>query len=282
MTVAASPWTWHAHPDVWLLVAVLGGGYWYAVTRWAPASRRQRWCFAAGLLALWGAADWPMHDLGERYLLSAHMLQHLVFTFVAPPLLMLGTPAGVWRRLLSRRSVARFVAEAGRPLPAAITFNTVVALSHWPLVVDASLRSEVVHFSVHAVLVSTAALMWFPVVNRLPEFPTMSPPIRMVYLFAQSILPTVPAAFLVFADGAVYDFYETVPRVFGLSVIEDQQLAGAVMKILGGTLLWGIIVVMFFRWYAASQRDEGEVLTWADVERELARSPHPGPGPDSR
>jgi putative membrane protein len=128
---------------------------------------------------------------------------------------------------------------------------------------------------VHVMLFVTATLMWFPVINRLPEYPSIGDPARMVYLFLQSVIPTVPASFLTFGDSALYHFYEKVPRIWGVSVIEDQQMAGAIMKVVGGGLLWVIIAVTFFRWYARTEREKAGLLTWADVERQLHETPPP-------
>jgi putative membrane protein len=284
-TSAASPWRWHAHPTVWLVMAVLVGAYALVITRVGPrrvaagevlVTRRQLAFFAAAVAVLWVNSDWPIHDLSERYLFSVHMVQHLAFTLIAPPLLLLGLPAWLVRWALQGRALGGLVRRVARPIPATVIYNTVFALTHAPGVVDAGLHSEVIHFCLHAAIFTTALNMWFPVLNRLPEYPRLRNPARMVYLFIQSILPTVPAAFLTLGDGLVYRFYATVPRPFPISALDDQQLAGAIMKVYGGLILWGCIVVMFFRWYAESQRDP-DVLRWEDVERELERSDPPAP-----
>lgn len=277
-----TPWEWHAHPDVWTLIIVIVAAYTYAFRRLGPrvvepgvpvVTRRQVATLATGVVLLWIAADYPMHDIGGNFLMSVHMLQHLMFTLVVPGILLAGTPAWLLRHTLVRpRVVYAVVRRLARPLPAAILFNTVTAVTHWPALVNLSLREHPVHFVVHAVMFTTALLMWLPVLNRLPELPSMSYPLRMLYLFLQSVLPTVPASFLTFAEKPVYRFYETVPRIWGMDVIEDQQLAGAFMKVIGGTILWGVIVTMFFRWYRQSERDKGDELTWDDVERELERT----------
>jgi putative membrane protein len=271
---APDPWAWHPHPDVWVVLLGLAVGYGFAMTRF-PATRRQVAWFSLGWLALWVGADWPVHDISERYLLSVHMLQHIVFTLVAPPLLLLGLPSGLVRRLLRPRFLGWAFTRLARPLVAAVLFNTVVVVSHWPDLVDLALRVEVVHFTVHAVLFSTAVLMWFPVLNRLPEYPQLGDPARMAYLFLQSVVPTVPASFLTFGDSVMYKFYERAPRPFDVTAIGDQQIAGAAMKVVAGFLLWGVIVVMFYRWYIGTERDKGDLLTWADVERELKDTPAP-------
>lgn len=272
------PWTWHPHPDVWLLIVALGGGYAYALRRLGPrytpagtrpASRRQVAAFSLGLLTLWVGADWPVHDLAEDYLYSVHMTQHLMFSLVVPPLLLLGTPAWMLRELLGRTRLFGVVQRLARPLLALILFNGVVVVTHWPAFVDATLRSEPTHFAAHAVLFVSALVMWCPVAAPLPELRPLSPPAQMVYLFLQSIVPTVPASFLVFAVEPIYKFYETVPRLWGISAGEDQRIGGLLMKLGGGLLLWAIITVLFFRWHAQEESSERQARQWRDLEREL-------------
>jgi cytochrome c oxidase assembly factor CtaG len=75
----------------------------------------------------------------------------------------------------------------------------------------------------------------------------------MLYLFLQSIVPTVPASFLAFAEKPIYSWYAAAPRLTAMSAVEDQQVAGAVMKIGGATIIWSVIIVIFFRWYRDGQ-----------------------------
>jgi len=261
-------------------VAILAGGYWLALTRLGPshvspgqavATRRQVVCFALGVAALWLHADYPIHDIGESYLFSVHMIQHIGFTLVAAPLLLLGLPVWLVRRLVQPRAVRLVVSKLARPLPAAAVYNLVVVLTHWPVVMQAALNSHPVHLLTHTVIFTAALLMWFPVLNRVPELPTMSYPARMVYLFLQSVIPTVPASFLTFGSRVMYPFYAGAPRALSFSALDDQQLGGALMKIYAGFLLWGVIAAMFFRWYSRELADgASDVLTWDDVERELS------------
>lgn len=272
------PWTWHPHPDVWLLVAALSGGYLYALRRLGPsrvppgerpASRTQVVSFTLGVLTLWIGADWPVHDLAENYLYSIHMTQHLLFSLVAAPLLLLGTPAWMARELLSATRSFRVVERLARPVPALIVFNAVIVVTHWPAFVDFTVQSEPAHFGAHTVLFVSALLMWCPVASTLPELRRLSPPAQMLYLFLQSIVPTVPASFLVFAEEPIYHFYETVPRLWGISAGEDQRIGGLLMKLGGGLLLWGIITVLFFRWHAQEESNEKQSRRWRELEREL-------------
>jgi putative membrane protein len=268
---------WHPHPDVWLLLLALAGGYGWAVRKVGPrkvhpiervVTRRQVAAFAAGLLAIWVAADWPVHDVAEGYLYSVHMMQHVLLSLVAPPLLLVGTPAWLLRWVLGKRgiAVARFVT---RPLIALIAFNAVIAATHIPAVVQLAVTSEVFHLGAHAALVGTAFCMWSPVLNSLIELPKLSYPARMLYLFLQSLVPTVPASFLTFGRTVLYRSYADGPGLWGISPLTDQRAAGLLMKIIGGFLLWAVIAWYFFKWFATEEREGIDVLEWSKLEGDL-------------
>ena len=271
---------WHAHPDVWALVAVLAGGYWLAIRHWGPrhvspgepaATHAQMVAFYLGVLAIWLVADWPVHELAEERLLSVHMVQHLVLSLVAPPLLLLGTPGWLLRTLLRPRWLAVLVRGLARPFPALLLFNAFIAFSHWPLIVEAALRSELIHFGLHGALVSSALLMWMPVLSPMFEIQRLRYPSQMLYLFAQSIVPTVPASFLTFADGPIYPFYGLAAPLIGVDPVVDQRIGGLIMKIVGGFILWGFIAVLFFRWNKQDSLTGSDEPAWQDVERQVNR-----------
>jgi putative membrane protein len=122
----------------------------------------------------------------------------------------------------------------------------------------------------HVVLFTSSLVVWLPVVSPLPEVPRLQPVMRMLYLFTWSIVPTVPASFLTFGSSPLYRFYEHLPHLFGLSTLADQQLAGLVMKIAAGLLLWLIIAVVFFRWAAEEERANTPRHGLDELDRELA------------
>jgi putative membrane protein len=251
-----------AHPDVILVVGLVVVGYVTALTRLGPqlaapdmpvATTFQKTCFGLGVFAIFLASYWPVHDLAEGYLYSAHMVQHLTYTMLAAPLLLLGTPAWLARWVLRPRWLFRFVRSMSRFIPAIVTFNLVIVVTHWPAFVDLTLRSAVVHFLAHTVMLLSAFLIWMPIVSPLPEIPRLAPISRMVFLFLQTIVPTVPASFLTFGDHPLYRRYELLPKLWGLSALNDQLIAGLIMKIGAGLLLTGLIAVVFFRWVAADE-----------------------------
>ena len=266
---------WHAHPDVWLLFGSIVAAYVVVCRRHARDAaeeidpRRTRF-FVAGIAVLWIGADWPIHDLAERYLYHVHMIQHLLFTLVAPPLLLAGVPAWMLRRVLRPRPVARVFRALTRPLVALIAFNSILLFVHWPAVVELSVRSEWTHFGLHALLVFSALLMWWPVMSPLPEYPALPAPGQMLYLFLQSLAPTIPASFLTFGNRVLYPVYATFPRIWGIGPRTDQLIAGLIMKLVGGAILWAFITVIFFRWYRLEHRDDGwDASRYRDVERDI-------------
>lgn len=269
---------WRPEPGAWLLVASLAAGYAIAVVRLGPryalpgqraASRLQVTSFTLGLLALWVVSDWPVHDIAEQSTYSVHMVQHLVLSMVCVPLLLLGLPAWLLRWILgppSRRF--RVVRRLARFLPALVVFNVVLVLTHWPAVVDASLHNGALHFGVHALIFVSSFIVWLPVLSPLPEIPRLAPPSRMAYLFLQSIVPTLPASFLTFGTTVLYHFYAHKATIWGLTPLADQQLAGLIMKIGAGILLWALIAVTFFQWAADEERAQHPRVR-RQLEREL-------------
>lgn len=279
-------WRWQPHPEVWLLVGGVVVLSIYVVRVIGPKvvgpgrpvlSRRQLGFLLAGILTLWVASDWPIHDIGEEYLFSAHMIQHLLLTYLMPPLFLLATPTWLARLVVpTGSSAARWLRRFSHPLVAGLVFNGLVAFTHWPAFVDFVVGNGPAHYTTHVVMVTSATLMWIPVCGPFPEW-RLTPPLQMVYLFAMSILPTVPAAWLTFADGSVYDVYDTPFRLWGVSVTDDQQMAGLIMKLVGGFYLWTIIAVIFFRWYEDQQREDAEQLTYRDVEAAFDAAGPPRP-----
>jgi putative membrane protein len=269
---------WQAHPDVWLLVASIAVGYALAVNRLGPrlapagtavVTRFQLASFSAGLLTLWVASDWPIHDVAERYLFSVHMVQHVAYSMIAAPLLLIGTPTWLARWLLSPKWLLMSVRYLSRFIPATIVFNLVVIVTHTPVVVNAALEHALLHFGVHTLIFLSSLIVWMPLLSPLPEVPRLQPLGRLLFLFLQSVVPTVPASFLTFGAHPLYSFYDHVPRLFGVSALTDMQIAGVVMKIGVGLTIWLIIAILFFRWYNAEELHTAPRRVSRDLEREL-------------
>ena len=266
-TINNDRWRWQPHPEVWLLVlAVIFFGFW--AKRIGPkvlpvgtpiATTPQKICFVVAVLLLYLAADWPVHDIAEEHLYFVHMIQHVVITLIVPPLFLLALPSWLARLIILEGGYgSRIIRRLSHPIPAALIFNGLSALTHWTSVVQWSYESGIFHYFVHLALFISGLLMWMPVVSPLKEL-RISPPAQMLYLFLISVIPTIPSAWLTFAEGTVYKHYDDGFEMWGISVVTDQQAAGAIMKIIGGFYLWGIILVKFFR-YTSKIRSENQHL----------------------
>jgi putative membrane protein len=247
-------WTWKFYPGVWLFVLALGVGYIIlvrSVTARPPA--KDRIAFCAGLAAIWAALDWPIGPLGAGYLASFHTVTYILLSLIAPPLLFLGLPREAVLNAARSRGWGAVLRALARPLPALATFNVLLIVTHLPDVVDGAMRSQLGAFAIDCGWFVGGLSLWWAVMAPTPEIGRMSRPLKMGYLFATTLLPTIPAAFLTFADYPLYAVYELAPRALSLSAHSDQQVAGLTMKVIGDLPLWFAFGVVFFRWARASE-----------------------------
>ena len=282
LVAAADPiWTWRPHPEVWLLVAGIIGLWVYARQVIAPKvvpagakafTSRQTAAFLGAVALLWFSSDWPLHDIAEQRLYSAHMLQHLMLTMMVPPLFWLATPTWLARLIVPVGGRGwEVLRRLAKPLVAYLLFNLPNLLSHWQGIVSLAVRNGPFHFSVHLVLVVTAFIMWIPVVGPWKEL-RLTLPGQMVYLFAMSIFPTLPAAWLANSDTVIYTVYDHDPRLWGISALDDQVAAGLIMKLAEVAYLWVIITTKFFIWAGRNLEADRQGIIEVD-ERALMDGP---------
>ena len=262
--VAGSLWThWHAHPDVLIGLAILEGAYLLGVgplrERFNLADSvdpRQVATFTAGVLTILVALLSPFHNLSDNYLFSAHMVQHVLLTLVAPPLLILGAPDWLIRPLLRSDWAFRLVRYGTHPVVAFALFNVIFSMWHIPGLYNASVTNHGVHVLEHIVFIAAAMLMWWPLVSNMPELPRLSYPYQIGYLFVLSIAQLILFAPITFSREPLYQHYVDAPRILGMSALVDQQVGAIFMKIGGGGLLMTLLIVAFFRWFRAEDRGE--------------------------
>jgi putative membrane protein len=136
--------------------------------------------------------------------------------------------------------------------------------------VNAALEHALLHFAVHVVIFVSSLIVWMPLLSPLPEVPRLQPLVRMLFLFLQAVVPTIPASFLTFGDHPLYKFYEHVPRLYGsLNALDDMRIAGLIMKIGAGIALWVVIAIVFFRWYSVEEAGTTSHRVSRDLDREL-------------
>ena len=222
--------------------------------------KSQKRFFILGVLLLWLATDWPLGLLGASYLASAHMLQFLIYTMAVAPILLLGIPEWMARRLAGRMRLYRLIGRCTQPVVAGLLFNGMLIFSHSPWVVDNLRATQFGSFAMDFLWLIGGLLVWAPLVSPIPEHRMSSYPGRMAYLFlALGVVPAIPAGFLTFASFPLYAIYELAPRVHGLGATTDQQLAGLVMKLGGIPIVWGTIAVLMYRWSESSRGESAGV-----------------------
>jgi putative membrane protein len=253
---------WSLEPTVLGGLALLGGAY-VALAAGAPTAPRGQatpvW-YGLGLATLFVALQSPIDVGGDRYLFSLHMLQHVLLAMVAPPLLLLGL-AGLHLRRVAPAGWGILV----HPWLAAILFNTVLLVWHVPPLYDATLRNEPLHVLEHLTFFVTGLLFWWPLIPavRAAGATAMSPLAKIAYLVFTGIPPTILGLLFAVAPRAYYPFYLTAPRLWGLTPVEDQQIAGLVMFGLGGMIYVAAIAVLFVQ-FAKEAETENEVFASAE------------------
>jgi putative membrane protein len=248
---------WHWHPSVLLGCAVLVVAYLRALRfRWFSVTP----LFLAGVLLLLIALLSPVHTLGDSYLFSAHMLQHLLLLLVVPPLLLLGIPAPPIGRALhvpAMRSVERVL---GQPLVAWILGIGAMWAWHLPALYNAALGNQGVHIAEHLCFLVTATIFWWPVVVPAP-WSRLAPFAALLYLFAAAAASSLLGIILTFAPPGLYPAYlQPADRLgilpllregWGLTPAVDQQLGGLLMWIPGSLVYLGAMIGGLARWYGA-------------------------------
>lgn len=258
-------WTaWHWDGTLRANLVLLAGLYLLGIGpirrrfRLAPrVERRQVALFFSGVAVLVLALEGPLHDLSDNYLFSAHMVQHMMLTLLAPPLLLMGTPGWLLRPLIRPPLVRRVAYAVTRALPALLIFNVIFTLSHLPLFYQRTLEDHNVHIAEHLIFLASAVLTWWPILSPLPELPRQPYPLQLVYLFFQTFSGFLVGAFITNTQRVLYPYYAAAPRVLGISALDDQRIGGLLMWIGGGVFFLLVFSAIFFVW-AHQEREEDE------------------------
>jgi putative membrane protein len=253
------------HPSTVIGIIALAILYEWAARRYTPTSihRPRRALFHGALVLMFFSLNGWLHDLGDSYLFSAHMVQHLVLALVVAPLLLMGVTGEMLRPALSIRGVAPVARWLTKPTHAFAIFNVVVAGWHLPPFYNYALAHHPVHIVQHLMFLAASVIMWWPVLSPLPELPRLSYPGQMLYLFLMSIPMAIVSVYISYADSVLYPLYASAPRFWGITPMNDQMMGGLIMWIPGGLFFYGIISVVFFRW---QQRDGVESRAGAQVD----------------
>lgn len=260
-------YAWNFQPGLLANLALIAGGYALCVLgplrRFfpgnAPASPAQVRLFFAGWVVLLIALASPIDSLAG-YLLTMHMLQHLLLAMAAPPLLLLGTPRWLFRPLLripGAYPVGRYLTN---PVVVFFAFNAVFAIWHVPQYYDLALRDERWHIFEHVMFFVVGILSWWPICSPMEELPRAHPLAQTAYLFFMSLPATIIGALIAFAEAPLYPSYALRPRLWGVSLVDDQQLAGLIMWVPGSLVYFAVLTVVFIRWLNRDESDDRRPL----------------------
>jgi putative membrane protein len=245
---------WNLAPSLLIGALVVVGLYLYALgpyhRRYAsaiPVKGRQTCAFLLGVALMLLALTSPLDELGDDYLFSAHMLQHLCLTTFGPPLLLAGIPAWMLTRLLEQRAV--FLVLKGLTLAplAFLLYNADFLIWHIPTLYNATLENETIHLCEHLTFIVSGLLCWWPILSPSPRLPRLWLGGQVLYIFFMGMPAVLLGAGLTFAQ-PLYAPYLAAPIVWGISHTLDQQLGGLIMWVPVNLFYIVIMSVLFLRW----------------------------------
>lgn len=253
--------TWFWDPSIFIGSTLLLLIYW----KWGrPRSRRQTIFFVSGVLVMVLALVSPLETLGDTYLFSAHMLQHLLLLLVTPPLLLLGLPQAAAQRIVDEPFFGLVEGVLKRPYIAWPLGVITIWVWHIPALYNAALADEQIHILEHLLFMATAVIFWWPILAPLPA--SRIPPLAVIpYLFAAAAASSVLGILLTFTPPGLYPAYlypldelGALPLIrdgWGLSPTSDQQIGGLLMWVPGSLVYLSGIILALARWYSAPDED---------------------------
>ncbi|MEO6246882.1 MAG: cytochrome c oxidase assembly protein [Opitutaceae bacterium] len=248
----------HWHNEPWLIGGLVALGWLWAFLagpcrrRLAPGTaypRGHALRFYLALLCFYGAVGSPLDQIGERFLFSAHMLQHQLLIYPAALLFLLGLPEWMIDRLFRPAGVGGIARGLTHPLICILIYTLVISLWHVPSFYDLALRNKTVHVAEHVMFFGAALFYWWPLASPSRLVPARGPAVQMLYLLGAFIAMTPVFAYITFSDDILYPTYEFAPRIFpDFTAANDQLLAGVMMKGAGMIVSLTAFGVAFFRW----------------------------------
>jgi cytochrome c oxidase assembly factor CtaG len=227
-------------------LVVVGLYYWGVFSLPGSVDWRRAALFTAGSLVLFLALVSPL-DAAAHHLLSIHMLQHVALTTVGPPLVLLGLPSALLERIFRPKAAMQALRAFANPFAAAALFIVNMWIWHVPYLYEAALNYASVHALMHIAFMGTGLLFWWPAIQPLKGAFDLGLPGRLFYIFVTSFPMAILALLLVSAPDVIYGFYATEERLWGVSAMTDQQVAGVIMGSLGEAASFFAFTILFLK-----------------------------------
>jgi putative membrane protein len=254
---ATLSWTsFTVHWSTVIGLAALGALYiWRARAHPEPLGRTRPALFFGALALMFLSLNGWLHDLSDYYLFTAHMVQHLLLAMGVAPLLIMGTPGWMLRPLVRHPAMKALARPLGSAIACFLIFNIVLIGWHLPPLYNAAMTFHEVHIVQHLLLLAASVIMWWPVLSPMAEYPRLSYPGQMLYLFLMTIPMSVVSVAIAYSGSILYPEYASAPRVMRISPMDDQMLGGLIMWIPGGLYFFVVISVIFYQWQKAGGLD---------------------------
>jgi cytochrome c oxidase assembly factor CtaG len=230
-------------------------------------------CFAASVLVVLGALVSPVDSLAEE-LFAAHMVQHMLLLDIAPILGILGFTKVILRPVTRTvHDVERRAGALAHPAFAVALYVGVIWAWHIPAAYDLAVRHGDVHVLEHLTFLIAGSLYWWHLISPIRARMRLGGMGPIAYMGTSKLLVGALGIALAFAPSALYPYYEHVPRIWGLSPLDDQAVAGLIMAVEQSLVMGIAIVVLFIRALAESEREQQRRERYED----MAGDPAPGP-----
>jgi putative membrane protein len=267
---------WNLEPSILIGTALITGLYLYAVGPYRkrhfpnePIKTGQTLAFLSGMLIMFLALVSPLDELGDSYLFSAHMVQHLCLTIIGPPLLLLGTPEWMVKKALSNRAIFQVAKVLTYAVVAFVLFNVDFWLWHAPPLYNVTLENQSIHILEHLTFILFSLCYWWPIFSPSKDLPPLPIGGQILYLFFSGMPSVLLGAGLTFSP-PFYAPYIVAPRIWGISAATDQQLGGLIMWVPVSIFYIIIMSVLFIRWMlqqeAKQQAKERELYEQQDSQ----------------
>jgi putative membrane protein len=243
-----------------------------------PLTKSQAILFIVAMGLFYFTKGGPI-DLMGHLMFYAHMIQMAVLLFIIPPILIISIPDWIWEKFWASTVFRKTFGFLKKPLIVLILFNAVFSLYHLPIIFDFIKTNIFLHEAYTCLLMLLALGLWWPLVNKIETYQSLTGLKKVAYIFASGVLILPACALIIFNDKPMYATYSNPelwakslelcvppstlstldlsgPEMFNsMSLIHDQQLGGVLMKVIQEIVYGFVLARVFLEWYKKDQQE---------------------------